>query len=237
MSSPQLEQLLVLQDRDVRLQRAKKELDFIPHEEKTIADRLAGQSKDFEALKLKARQIESDRKQLELLVKSKQESIHKYQTQQYQTKKNEEYQALGHEIERAHTDINEIEEKELVLMEQYDEANKQIATEGIKVKEYEKVAATRREELQKKKTLLEQQIQELQAQASEIEKDILPTDLVMYRRILHSKGDIALVPVINGTNCNGCHMKLTQQTVLQAKGGLRLVQCDNCGRLLYWAAP
>ena len=235
--SAQLEQLLILQDRDVRLQNIEKELAHLPVEEKLIADRLANQSREFEALKLSARQMESDRKQLELQVKAKEESIHKYSTQQYQTKKNEEYQALGHEIERAKKDISEFEDKELVLMEQYDQAQKALAVESGKVKDYEKVAATRREDLQKKRELFEQQARELKIEASELEKKVSPADLTLYRRILQSKGDIAIVPILNGANCNGCHMKLTQQTILLAKAAQKLVQCDNCGRLLYWTLP
>ncbi|MDD5260487.1 MAG: C4-type zinc ribbon domain-containing protein [Methylacidiphilales bacterium] len=235
--SAHLEQLLILQERDIRLQRSQKELDILPHEEKVIADRLAHQSRDFEDLKLKARQIESDRKQLELAVKSKEDSIHKYETQQFQTKKNDEYQALGHEIERARQEIGQTEDKELTLMEQYEQAQKDIVTEGAKVKDYEKVAATRREELLKKKAVLEQQIKDLKAETAELEKQIPAPDLSLYRRILQSKGDIAVVPIIHGTNCNGCHMKLTQQTILQAKGGQKLILCENCGRIVYWQLP
>ena len=235
--SAQLEQLLILQDRDIRLQNIQKELAHLPIEEKNIADRLATQSRDFEALKLKARQMESDRKQLELQVKSKEESIHKYSAQQYQTKKNEEYQALGHEIERAKKDIADFEDKELVLMEEYEAAQKALASEATKVKDYEKVAATRRGDLQKKKELFEQQVVDLKAEAAELEKKVSPGDLTLYRRILQSKGDVAIVPILNGANCNGCHMKMTQQTILLAKAGQKLVQCDNCGRLVYWTLP
>jgi len=223
-----------MQERDIRLQRAQNELIQIPAEEKQIADKLTLQSRDFENLKLKARQIESDRKQLELQVKSKEESIKKYQVQQFQTKKNEEFQALSHEMERAKQEIDELESRELELMDQYDEAQKAVQGEGVKVKEYEGAANRRREELQKKKVQVEQNAAELKVEIAALEKDIDPANLTRYRRILQSKGDVAIVPLEHGTNCGGCHMKVTQQTALTAKGGQHLVQCDNCGRLIYW---
>jgi predicted nucleic acid-binding Zn-ribbon protein len=232
-----LEQLLILQERDVRLHRAQKEFNNVPAEEKQIAARLASQSANFEALKQQARHIESERKQLELQVGTKEEAIRKFQTHQAQTKKNDEYQAMGHEIERTRKDIDELEEKELLLMDQYDEAQKAVQAEGVKVKEYERVAASQREDLKKKKAILEQQVKELVAEIAELEKQAAPADLSAYRRILQSKGDIAIVPIVHGTTCNGCHMKLTQATVGIAKAGNKIAHCDNCGRIVYWTLP
>ena len=63
----------------------------------------------------------------------------------------------------------------------------------------------------------------------------MPEDaLIRYRRILKSKKDVAIVPIRHGA-CGGCHMKVTSQTALTAKGGEHLVSCDNCGRLVYWS--
>jgi predicted nucleic acid-binding Zn-ribbon protein len=234
---PSLEQLLILQERDVRLHRAQKELSLIPTEEKQIASRLASQSAHFESLKQQARHIESERKQLELQVGAKEEAIRKFQTHQAQTKKNDEYQAMIHEIERARKDIDELEEKELVLMDQYDAAQKEVQAEGIKVKEYERIAANHQEELKKKKAVLEQQIKDLGAEVAELQKQVNPADLSGYRRILQSKGDIAIVPIVHGNTCNGCHMKITQGTVAIAKSDTKIAHCDNCGRIVYWTLP
>jgi uncharacterized protein len=233
MSSP-LEALLILQDRDVRLRRLTLELKNIPAEEKSISDRLAAQSKHHEDLKLKARQIESQRKDLENQAGTLRDKIAKYGTQQLQTKKNEEYQALGHEIDRAKAEISQLEDQQINFMEAYEAAQKEVAAEGIKVKEFEAAAQTRRADLTKRKAVLEGQKAELEAEIKTLESGPAPADLTRYRRILSSKGDIAIVPVEHGNKCGGCHMALTHQTVLNAKGDVNLVACENCGRLLYW---
>jgi uncharacterized protein len=72
---------------------------------------------------------------------------------------------------------------------------------------------------------------ELQAQAEKMVEEGL---LKKYRRILASKGDSAVVPIRTGA-CGGCHMKLTSQTVMTAKGAQAHAQCENCGRFVYWA--
>ena len=61
----------------------------------------------------------------------------------------------------------------------------------------------------------------------------MPEDvLTRYRRILKSKGDVAVVAVEHGS-CTGCHMKLTTQTANSARREDALAACENCGRLLY----
>jgi hypothetical protein len=70
------------------------------------------------------------------------------------------------------------------------------------------------------------------AQQAEAEKAVPEEVLTRYRRILQSKGDVALVPVDHGS-CGGCHMKLTTQTVNNARREDALAACENCGRLVY----
>ncbi|MDR1305826.1 MAG: C4-type zinc ribbon domain-containing protein [Verrucomicrobiales bacterium] len=232
-----LEQLLILQERDVKLQRAQTALHFLPVEEQQIAARLATQSARFEQLKQDARHIESERKQLELQVADKETAIRKFQTHQAQTKKNDEYQAMSHEIDRARRDIDALEERELALMDQYDAAQKAVQAEALTVKEHERVAAGQRAEWQRKQAVLQEQAATLTAAVAELQRQIPPAELAAYRRILQSKGDVAIVPVVNGNTCNGCHMKITQATVSAVKAGGKIVHCDNCGRIVYWPQP
>ena len=73
-------------------------------------------------------------------------------------------------------------------------------------------------------------VKEIETLAAGVEEGLLSK----YRRILTNKKDAAIVPVVHGTNCGGCHMKLTQGSVLAAKGGKAGATCENCGRLLFW---
>jgi predicted nucleic acid-binding Zn-ribbon protein len=229
-----LESLLILQDRDVKLRKVLHDLNQLPAEEKATADRLALQTKKFADLKLRAQQIETQRRDLENQVRALREKIAKYSAQQLQTKKNDEYQALGHEIERARTEISALEDQQLERMEAYEATQKEVAAEAIHVKEFEQAAAARKADLAARQAELNKRRTELQAEIQSLESTIDPPTLARYRRILQSKGDIAIVPIEHGTTCGGCHMTLTHQTILSAKRGTSLVACENCGRLLYW---
>ncbi len=230
----QLEKILILQDRDLRLARMRKELAQLPREAALIESKLKTQSTDYEAHKSQAQHIEAHRQALDLEVKAREEKIKKYQNQQLQTKKNEEYQTLGNEIKNAKTEIKQLEDKELDLMEKYEEAKKALEAEEVNVREYETAASKRRDDLKKKEAKLSEESERLEKEVAELEEQVDKQSLRLYRRLIESKGDAAVVPVIGEGTCGGCHMKLTQQEVLEARRGTGIVQCSNCGRIIYW---
>lgn len=231
---PALKDLLILQDRDVRRVRLENELKRIPLERKAVENGLAQQTAAFEEHQLQARQIESSRKTIELQVASMNESIAKYRNQQMATRKNDEYQALGHEIERFKREVRALEDQELVLMERYEEALKGVEQERAVVAEAKATAKIQLEQLEAKQRALMQQLEEVQASQAEWEQKVEPRYLKQYRRILASKGDVAIVPIEGDDSCGGCHMKLIRATVIDAKKGQEIVTCPNCGRIVFW---
>ena len=94
----ELEQLLVLQDRQQKIKQIETEIKTLPLQKNNLEAQLAASAASVETLKQKARQVEIDRKKLELDVGTRTESITRLKTQQYQTRKNDEFQAIGHEI-------------------------------------------------------------------------------------------------------------------------------------------
>src|SRR5205809_682603 len=68
------------------------------------------------------------------------EAIEKYSLQQFQTKKNDEYRALAHEIEMAKEAIVKLEDQQLELMEQAEAAQKEAAATARVAEESKKVA-------------------------------------------------------------------------------------------------
>ena len=124
---PEIEKLLVLQDRDRKIRALKQELKLAPLERKDLDEKLADAVKKLEAVKLKAKEMEVERKKLENEVQAKRDSINKFQTQKFQTRKNEEFQALNNEIKRYEDEIQVTEDRELELMEGADKAKVVIA--------------------------------------------------------------------------------------------------------------
>ena len=121
-----IEKLLVLQDRDRKIHRVQAELTHISPERDGLRAKAASTQAQLDAAKNRVKQIESERKRLEIEVESKKEQIAKYANQQLQTRKNEEYRALAHEIEHCKAEITKIEDGEIELMEQAEAAQKEV---------------------------------------------------------------------------------------------------------------
>src|ERR1700757_3551246 len=107
-----IEKLLILQDRDQHILRVKNELAHVEPERQMLNAKAPGTQASLEAAKNRGRQIESDRKKLELEVEAKKQQIEKYSLQQFQTKNNEEYRALAHEIETCKAIIFKLEDQQ-----------------------------------------------------------------------------------------------------------------------------
>ena len=93
---PELEQLLVLQDRQQKIKQIQAEIKTLPIQRDHLEAQLAASAASVETLKQKGRHLEMDRKKLELDVGTRAETISRLKTQQYQTRKNDEFQAIGH---------------------------------------------------------------------------------------------------------------------------------------------
>jgi predicted nucleic acid-binding Zn-ribbon protein len=160
----ELEQLLVLQDRDQKIRQIQTETKSLPLQRKNLEAQLATSVANLEALKQRARQLEVDRKRLELDVGVRADSVAKLRTQQYETRKNDEFAAMAHEIERYQKEISDIEDRELELMEQQDKLKAEVAAE-------EKKAAGTKDSIARQMTDLEGKDKALGVQLQELMKD------------------------------------------------------------------
>jgi predicted nucleic acid-binding Zn-ribbon protein len=232
---PELEQLLVLQDRQQKIKQIETEIETVPLQRNSLEAQLAASVAGVEALKQKNRHVEMDRKKLELDVGTRAETIARLKTQQYQTRKNDEFQAIGHEIERYENEIRKIEDEELELMVQADTIKVDLAEEEKKAGVVRESIARQTKDLEAKSATLQSQLEELSKERAEIAGKIDEDLLSRFERLFKSKGD-AVVVALEHEVCTGCHMKVTTQTAHRVKAGKEIVSCENCGRILYDAA-
>lgn len=230
---PAIEQLLVVQDRDQKLRGFRAELSTLPLQKQRIENALAASSSAFEQAKQRAREVELQRKKLELTVQGHREQVARYKSQQMQTRKNEEFQALSNEIARVEAEIVGLEDQEIEFMEEAEllqgkirEAEK--ALQAAKSQSEEQLAG-----LKAKEDTLRSRIAEIETERVELVKNVDQNLLFQYNRLFTSKGGDAVVPIEHQV-CTGCHMKNTPTVAHRARSGREVVTCEQCGRLLYW---
>jgi hypothetical protein len=228
----ELEQLLIIQDRQQKIRQIQTEIKTLPQQKSNLDAQLTASAASVEALKQKGRQVEVDRKNLELDVGTRSNSIAKLRTQQYETRKNDEFQAMGHEIERYENEIKKIEDQELELMMQADKVKAELVEEEKKAGATKESISRQLVDLDEKSKTLESRLQELTNERAELAAKIDEDLLDRFERLFESKGDAAIVALEHNV-CTGCHMKVTTATIMHAKAGKEIVNCEQCGRILY----
>jgi predicted nucleic acid-binding Zn-ribbon protein len=228
-----IEKLLVLQDRDRKILHTREELARIEPERSELLGRATGSQARLDAAKLRAKQIESDRKKLELDVDAKKQQIDKYSNQQLQTKKNEEYRALANEIENCKKEITHIEDKELELMEQAEAVQKEVAAAQQVAAESKKLADGKIADLAAREKNLRADLAVLESNRADLAEAVDENTRGRYERLLKNKGSTVVVG-ISHHSCGGCHMKLSRGTVVGCQSDQEIVTCSNCGRILYF---
>ena len=206
----------------------------VPLERKALDEKVAAASAKIEATKDRARHVEVEKKKLELDVGTRNESIARLRTQQYETRKNDEFSAMGREIERFQQEISKLEDQELELMEQADQLKAQIGREEKETANTKGAIARQISNLEEKQGALGQRLEELKKEREELASKVDEDLLDRFNRLFASKGDAAVVALEHDV-CTGCHMKVTTATAVRAKGGREIVSCEQCGRILYFA--
>jgi len=228
-----IEKLLVLQDRDRKLLRVTQELAHIGPERESLKAKAASTQSSLEAAKLRVKQIETDRKSRDLEIEGKKSQIEKYLNQQLQTRKNEEYKALTHEIEMAKEVIFKIEDAQIVLMEQAEAAQKEVVRAAAEAAAAKKLVDDQIGQLNEREENLKKDFTALTADRAQLASAVDDSTRSRYERIFKSKGENVVVGVEHSA-CGGCHMKLPPQVVTNCRAQGEIVTCPNCGRILYF---
>lgn len=230
---PVIEKLLILQDRDRQLLRVQDELSRIGPERVALQSKLTAEQGALEAAKHRVKQLESDRKKLELEVEAKKQQIERYSLQQFQTKKNEEYRALAHEIDMCKEGIVKLDDQQLELMEQIEAAQKQVAAAMQAANEARKVIESRIADIGARESNLQKELAQLQSNRNELAEAVDEITRSKYGRLLKQKGQNVVVGIQHGV-CGGCHMQLSRSVIVTCQADQEIITCPNCGRILFY---
>jgi uncharacterized protein len=228
-----IEKLLILQDRDRKIRRVTSELATIEPQRLAMKNKGLGAQAGMDRAKQRVMEIETKRKQLELEVESKKAQIDKYGIQQFQTRKNDEYQALTHEIATCKEAISKIEDQQLDLMEQAEAAAKEVATATKILKDAQGVVDGEIKLLTEREQNLKKDLAELTSNRDALSAGVDGSVLNRYERIMNTRGDNVIVDIEHGV-CGGCHMKIPAQVIVSCRAQQEITTCTNCGRILYY---
>ena len=227
-----IRKILVVQERDQEIARCAKELADIPVQKQTMNATIDKHQSRLDTAKeeLKAKQVSIHK--IEIETATFQEQIAKFREQQFQIKSNKEYKALEHEIVLVNEKIKDIEDREIELMEDVDNAKADVSKASSEIEQKEANIKFEIQQLDTRKKNLESEIEQLKSKRDKLASEIDKTWLNRYNRIIENKKDVALVAIENSA-CSGCHMKLPPQVIHNTKKADSVILCNFCGRILY----
>ncbi len=226
--------MLILQDRDMKLQQVEGLLLSVPEERKACLVRIDEIKAKVEASKQKVRALETKAKGIESEIAAAEAQLVKYKNQQLMVKKNEEYKALIHEIEGAEARISALESDEL-------EALYEVDSYRISQREEEKILNGQLDveqgalgRLVEKEARVKGELDGARQAQSAAEAALDNPTRSKYRQVARGL-KFPVVVELREHKCSGCHMRVSNAVDAEARAGKEITTCDNCGRILYSA--
>ena len=213
----------------MNLQQVEGQLAAIPAERAASPAKIDALKAQIEASRQRLREMEAKAKSLEMEMKGLEDKANKYKTQQLLVKKNEEYQALTHEIESTATRVSELESDELDEARQAQQAEAAELAEKI---EQEKAVQARIDE---KEARCRGELDGARAAKEKAESAVPKPALSKYRQVARGIR-FPIVVELSDHKCGGCHMRVSSAIDSQVRHGDEITTCDNCGRILYSAS-
>jgi predicted nucleic acid-binding Zn-ribbon protein len=229
-----LTQLLVVQDRDARRRQLEQQLAAVPGDRARVEKDIAADKAGIDGARDELRGLETKKKLLETEIGSAETKLAKYRTQQLSVKKNDEYHALGKEIATMVAEIGGLEEQELAVMYQIDEAKKRFADAEAVLKGNISKHEGRLVTLAEREKNLAAELVEAKAATAESRVGLPELATKVYDRVAVRQWPV--VAPLRGGKCGGCHLKVSSEAESGSRSAdpAKLGICDQCGRILYW---
>ena len=225
--------IIQLQTLDSEIQAATLVLEGMPRLIQDIDKKIQAGSKSVAEAKDRMAQNQKKRRDQETEVKDAKSQIGKYKRQLSEVKTNKEYTSFLREIEEFQRKVDAVEEAIIAEMLAADDIEEEIKAAVLKQGQEE-------EDLRREKQALDEKAAEMEAKRTKLFEErqallprIPPDQMRLYESIFLKKGGTALSPVKDDF-CAMCHMRIRPQMLNEIRDEIKIIVCENCGRILYW---
>jgi len=228
-----LRQLNQLQEEDNHILRLKAEIAEIPRQIELQKAKLNQIAKENQAVEGVLQALLKDKHALELELKSKEDNRVKLQSQQFSVKTNELFKSIQQEIANMGKAISMIEDKILENMETTEKSKKDIEIKKAAYLQEKQRFTEIENKLLEEQARLDNLIKGAQAARDDKHSQLPPNLRSVYDRVRLKHPENAIVSIQNDT-CQGCFMKLPAQVTPEVRKCEKIIQCENCSRILYY---
>ena len=232
---PDIERLLKLDSVDREIARLRAEVAALPVRVAEIEAKLAGIVSQIESARKGLKEIEHARRKHEGDISTLRQKISKYRDQMLAVKTNQEYKALGNEIQFSEKEIAAIEDKILEGMLETEACDAQLKKLDAEQKRQQGEIEREKREARARTAEDQAALASLMPERDGLRKAIEEGVLRHYDRVLKTRG--SGMAEARGQYCQTCHVMMRPQVFQDVMIGERVVTCDSCGRIFYYLPP
>jgi len=229
------DKLIRLQNLDSEIKHNTLFLENIPRLIEDIDRKIQAGSQAVADAKEKLAQNQKTRRDLEGSVKDIKVLIARFKRQLNEVRTNKEYTVFLKEIEESQHKVDGVEEEIISEMLSADDIEEEIKSAMQK-------QSQEHEDLKKDQVMLVEKKREMEAKRDRLIQEregllplIPPDQMKLYMSIFNKKNGSALSSV-KGDFCALCHVRIRPQMLNEIRDKSKIYLCENCGRILYWAA-
>lgn len=231
----ELERLIRLQQLETAAEQASRRLAEEPDRQRELDDRIAAAKDALTKARAELAENQAARREIEKQLAAVQGRLSKFKDQLMEVKTNREYQAMQKEIETAQRDVAALEDRLLEHMVLSDDVQAIVKRREQELKTEEAEVDTARRELAAEVERTQGELERTAALRRHVVAEIPAALLSVFDTVRQRRGT-ALSEAQNGL-CGICHVRLRPQVYNEVRRNDSIIQCDSCGRILYFVAP
>jgi predicted nucleic acid-binding Zn-ribbon protein len=232
--SPELTQLIELQELDLEIQRITDRLARIPVERDQVETEFRQYAAEFLDLKSKYGQTLEDRTQLEAELATTQQHHDKYKQDLMRVTNQKQYETALREIDATKKQVGALEGEVLKRMEELEKLDAEMQTKSPDVDRRRTEADQTLAALDDEHQQLEQQIIGFGERRQQLAAKLSKPLFAAYDRLARGRRGQALAVVSSEGICMGCRVKVRPKLFSDVRRGTDMITCESCGRILYY---
>ena len=232
--SPELSQLIELQELDLDIQRITDRLARIPTERDQAESEFRQYAAEFLDLKSKYELTLEDRQQLEIELATTQDHHEKYKQDLMRVTNQKQYETALREIDATKKHIGALESEILKRMEELEKLEAEMKEKAPDVDRKREDVDRNLAALDKERLEAEQQVVSFGERRKQIAQQIPKQLFAAYDRMARGRRGQALAEVSSDGICSACRVKVRPKIFSDVRKGEQMITCESCGRILYY---
>ena len=233
----ELQQLVALQNLDTRIRTLEKDLEAIPERRAEIEREFDQRAFEIRALETQRDEAKHTRARLENDVTEQKGRVERAERNLMSSKRQDEYTAAIREADAARKQISALETQILEQLESLEQAEGALNERADEIASLNSDREARLSSFDLETTKQSDELKTARAERDQLFASLPKPMSALYQRISKRIRDgVAVAEARNGA-CTACFMALRPQMMAEVRRGIEVITCDNCNRILYYAAP